>query len=77
MIDVFISCWDWSYSQVSYCGPVYHGITYDTAITVAESESDLRITTDTPYPALRGELWGVYCEDFQENCPRYNGIALY
>ena len=32
-------------------GLVYHGITYVTAITVAESQSDIRITTDT------GELW--------------------
>ena len=29
---------------------------------VAERESDIRITTDTPYLALMGELWGVYCE---------------
>ena len=28
------------------------------------SESDIRITTDTPNLALTGELWGVYCEDF-------------
>ena len=24
-----------------------------------------------------GELWSVYCEDFGEKWPRYNGIALY
>ena len=33
-------------------------------ITVVESESDFRITTDTPYLALTGELWGVWCDDF-------------
>ena len=44
---------------------------------MAESESDIRITTDTPYLALTGELWGVYCEDFGENWPRYNGTTLY
>ena len=32
---------------------------------------------DTPYLALKGELWGVFCEDFQENWPRYNSTALY
>ena len=42
-------------------------MTYDTAITVAESEADIRITTDTPYIAFAGELWGVYCEHFGEN----------
>ena len=31
------------------------------------NESDIRLTTDTPYLALTGELWGVYCEDFGEN----------
>ena len=56
---------------------IYHDITYDTAITVAESESDIKITTVTPYLALTGELCGVYCEDFGENWPRYNGTALY
>ena len=46
-------------------------------MTVAESESDFRIIIDTPYLALTGELWGVYCEDLGENWPRYNGTALY
>ena len=40
---------------------------------VAESESDFKITSVTPYLALTGELWGVYCGDFGENWPRYNG----
>ena len=31
----------------------------------------------TPYLALTGELWGVYCEEFGEKWPRYNGTALY
>ena len=47
-----------------------------TVITVAESESEFRITTDTPYLTLMGELWGVYCEDLGKNWPRYNGTAL-
>ena len=37
---------------------------YDTVIAVAESESDIRITTNTLYLALTGERSGVYCEDF-------------
>ena len=40
---------------------------YNTAITVAESESDTRIAIDTPYLALTGELRGVCWEDFGEN----------
>ena len=34
-------------------------------------------TKDTPHLALTGELWDVFCEDFGENQPRYNGTALY
>ena len=34
---------------------------------MAESESDIRTTTDTPYLALTGELWSVYCEDGEKN----------
>ena len=32
---------------------------------------------DTPYLALMGELWGVFCEDFGEYWPQYNGTTLY
>ena len=39
-------------------------------------KSDLKLTTYTPYPALTGELWGVYY-DLKENWPRANGTALY
>ena len=35
------------------------------------------MATDTPCRALKGELWGVYCEDLGNNWPRYNGTALY
>ena len=31
----------------------------------------------TPYLALTGELWGVFCENFGENWSRYNVTALY
>ena len=48
---------------------MYHGITYDIAITVAEMNQMLEDNT--------GELWGVYCEDVGENWPRYNDTVLY
>ena len=38
---------------------------------------DLKHTIDTPYLALTGELWGVFCEDIGENGPHYNDTALY
>ena len=59
------------------CSLIYHDITYHNAVTVAENAWDIRITTDTPYLALTGELWGVYRENLGENWPRYNGTALY
>ena len=43
----------------------------------AEYQSDAGTTKDTPYLALMGELWGVFCEYLRENQPRYNGTALY
>ena len=48
-----------------------------TVMTVAERRMDFKLTTDTPYIAPTGELWGVYCKDIGENWPRYNGTALY
>ena len=37
---------------------------------MAESEWDIRFTTDTI-------VYCVYCEEFEENWPRFNGTALY
>ena len=45
-------------------------------ITEAEYESEVILTKGTPYVALVGELWGVFCEDLGKNGPRYNGTAL-
>ena len=42
-----------------------------------EYQSDAAATKDTPYLALTGELWGVFCEYLWENWPRYNGNTLY
>ena len=32
-------------------------------MTEAEHKSEFERPKDTPYLALTGELWGVYCED--------------
>ena len=45
--------------------------TCSTAVTEAEHKLEFRLTKDTPYLTLLGELWGVFCEDFGENWPRY------
>ena len=45
--------------------------------TEAEYQSGAGSTKDTPYLALTGDLWGVFCEYLWKNWPRYNGTALY
>ena len=35
------------------------------------------LTKDTPYLALLGELWSVFCEYFNKNWPCYKGFLLY
>ena len=48
---------------------------------ITETEAEYRLDAvspkETPYLALTGELWGVFCEYLWENWPRYNGTALY
>ena len=44
---------------------------------MAENESDIRITTETHYLALTGDLWDVFCENCRVNWSCYNRIALY
>ena len=45
--------------------------------TVAEHKPDIRLTKDTPYLTLPGELWSVYWEDLGENWLCYDGATLY
>ena len=46
-------------------------------MTATECESDFKLTTDTPYLALIGELWRVNYVNCLEHLPRYNNTALY
>ena len=54
-----------------------HELIRALATTEAGYQSDAESTKDSPYLALMGELWGVFCEYFGENWPRNNGTALY
>ena len=38
------------------------------------TKSEVELTKDAPYLALTGELWGVFCEDLDENWPRCNAL---
>ena len=64
------------YSQVLF-NAAQCNIVYSTLVTMAEDESECVFTICTPYLAFMGELSGVYCDEFGENWPRYNGTALY
>ena len=48
---------------------------HSTSVTEAEHASEFKLTKDTPYPTLIGELWGVYCNDFEENWPHHHIIV--
>ena len=48
-----------------------------TSVIDALHESEFVLTKETPYLTLTGELWSVYCEEFQENWLSYNGTALH
>ena len=47
-------------------GPVQHDIAYITAVTEVEYKSEFGSTKYTPYLALTGDLWGVFCEVFEK-----------
>ena len=42
-----------------------------------QNESQTLDSQNTTYLALKGELWGVFYEDFGENWLHYKGTALY
>ena len=58
-------------------GPIWYDIAYITAVIQAEYKSEFETTKDSPYLTLTGQLWGVFCEDFQEYWLRHNGTVLY
>ena len=46
-------------------------------MTVAGHKSDFQLTTDTPYLALKGELWDGYCEAFGEIWQRFKSHCIW
>ena len=50
---------------------------YITAVAETEYKSEFEPTKYIPYLTLTGELWYVFCKDFEENWLRYNGTTLY
>ena len=56
---------------------MWHVVPYIIEGIEPEYKSKVGPTKDTPYLGLTGELWGVLCEDFRENWPRYNDTVPY
>ena len=54
-----------------------HDIAYTIAVIEWKYKSKFETTNGTPHLALTGKLSGVFCYDFWENWPRYNGTAWY
>ena len=50
---------------------------YTTTSTGVGYGSGFELTKDTPYLALTGELWDVFCEYFDEKRSCYKGVLLY
>ena len=44
-------------------------VAYTTVVTGAEYKSEIGSTEDTPYLALTGELWCVFCENVRLSWP--------
>ena len=55
-------------------GPIFRDIAHITVVTEAEYKLEFE---DTPYLAVMGELWSVFCEAFGENWTCNNCTALY
>ena len=77
--DIPASKWG-STVQLSECH--YNAVQYNRILHISlqwrvEYESEIESTKDTPYLALTGELWCIFCENFGENWLRYNGTALF
>ena len=45
-------------------------------MTAIDRKSDFKLTIDTPYLSLTGELWGVYYDNFEEKLPCCNDSEL-
>ena len=54
-----------------------HTNTHAHKHTHTRIHTHIRITIYTPYLALPGVLWDVYCADIGENWMRYNDTALF
>ena len=52
-------------------------VPFDDAIMRGRIQIRVWTHNRPPYLALTVELWDVFCEDFEENWPRYNGTAWY
>ena len=66
---------EYRYNAVQYCMLLYkqlQGLRQNINQILDDGSPN-----DTPYPALTGELWGVFCEYLWENWSRYNNTALY
>ena len=63
--------------ECGYKAIQYNIILYTTLQRLRQNLIRLKVPKDTPYLTLMGELWGVFCEDLEENWLCYNGTPLH
>ena len=65
----------WWYGWTSvYHGLLHHTSTYNVTMKSIGFRPDFEHTIDTPYLALTGELWSVFCVYFAEKWPCYKKV---
>ena len=67
-IGLHIEAWPWFFIQLSAIITWYNDIAYITTVTEAKYKWKFEHTKDLPI---------IFCENFEENWPRHNGMALY
>ena len=59
--------------NIDFSSPGIHGLVCKNQLL---PKSEFVLIRGTPYLVLTGELCRVYCEDFRENLPHFNGAVL-
>ena len=65
-----------SSATITQSNMIWYGIEYLTVVIETEYKSEFEPTQYSPYLALMGELWDVFCKDFGENWLCYNSTTL-
>ena len=77
MVPVQWIWWMWVQWRPFIARFIIANILYSSILTSLHNMLPFELTKDTPYLALPGELWSVFCEYLNRNWPCYKGFLLY